>query len=251
MPISTLIVQSHRQPLPEAWLGDCIASVRRYAADNQFTYEFVDDALFEGLPQAVLDNTSRRLSARSDLARLRLMQARLDAGYDRVLWLDADILLFAPQRLSLPDEPFAVGRECWLTETEPGRVRCSRAVHNAALFFTQGNPLLPFYQHAAEALLVRHDGDMVPQLAGPKFLTLLHNAIAFPVIESVGMLSPRLAYALLADEFAVIDAFRRRHPERLAGFNLCASLAGEMPPMKEIIDRLQDRTRWPGEALLI
>lgn len=246
--MTTLVAQSHRQPLPEAWLARCLASVRGYAAAQTFDYQFVDDALFAGLPSVVLENTTSRLSSRSDLARLQLMQARLDSGFDRVLWLDADVLLFAPERLQLPDASFAVGRECWLTESKPGHVRCSRAVHNAALLFSADNPLLPFYRHAAEALLSRHDGEMVPQLAGPKFLTLLHNAISFPVIESIGMLSPRLAHALLRNEFAVIDVFRRRHPEPLAGFNLCASLNDEMPPMDEVIDRLLDARYWPSDA---
>lgn len=244
--MSTLVLQSHRQPLPQAWLARCTRSVSEFAASRNFDYEFLDDELFVGLSDAVLANTAHRLSSRSDLARLNLMQVRLDAGYQRVMWIDADVLLFAPEKLELPEASFAVGRECWLTETRPNRLRCSRSVHNAVLMFESDNPLLKFYRHAAEELLSRHDGDMVPQLAGPKFLALLHNAVSFPVVESIGMLSPRLARALLSNEPAVIDVFRQRQPEPLAGFNLCASLADEMPPMDEVIDRLQDTRLWPS-----
>lgn len=236
-PIATLVLQSHRQPLPVSWLERCLASAKAWAAGQGFGYEFIGDELFEGIPQAVLHNTSERLTARSDLARLLRIRERLESGADRVLWLDADVLVFDPSSLQLPKVPFAVGRECWF-EARDGKLRIGRAVHNAVLLFERDNPFLDFYTWSAERMLARHDGPMVPQLVGPKLLTLLHNAIELPVIESVGVASPALIESLARDDHEPFKKVCDAHKGQLAALNLSASIANRDATVDSAIEAL-------------
>jgi hypothetical protein len=69
---------------------------------------------------------------------------RLDAGYQRVVWMDADVFVFDPAKLVLDYSAeslttgYAFGREVWLSRDTTGvnHVTPPRA-HNAATFFTQ------------------------------------------------------------------------------------------------------------------
>ena len=98
----------------------------------------------------------------------------------------------------------------------------------------------------AERILSRYDaasGPMVPQLIGPKLITLLHNAIGFDVLETAGMLSPLVGRDLLAGGGPALDRFLRASAERPRALNLCGSsvrdLALSDAEMSCLVDRLQ------------
>jgi len=208
---STLVIQSHRMPLPYPWLEDCLASVQRWAAGLEYDYRFLDDALFDSLPEDLVNRTARQPVIAADLARLRALKQGLDEGFATVIWCDADLLVFDPVRLKLSDERYALGREVWVQQDD-NRLR--------------GNPFLDFYQHAAERLVRAHagSGKMAPQFVGPKLLTALHNIVGCPVTETAAMLSPLVARNLLAGGGEALTLFRKRSTEPPAAFNLCASL---------------------------
>lgn len=205
--------------------------MRAWAERQGYAYRWLDDALFDALAPELRSRLAAAPVVASDLARLEVLAAALDEGFDTVVWWDADTLIFEPERLRLPDAPYAVGREVWL-QPLTGPPRAYVKVHNALLMFRRGNPFLNFYRHAAERVLRAHDGPMVPQLVGPKLLTALHNLMRLPVLESAAVLSPRLFAALMAqnaapaavkDRARVLALFHRRSPEPPAAFNLCAS----------------------------
>ena len=226
-----LVIQSHRQPLPWRWLERCLGSVRSWAEESGFDYRFVDDTLFQTLPPDLRHKTLKQPVVASDLARLLAIDEALAAGYDAVIWMDADSLVIDPRRLQIPDVAYALGREIWV-QTEGGGYRARVKVHNAFLLFRAGNPFLDFYIHAADRIIRRHDGPMVPQLVGPKLLTALHNIIACPVVEEAAMLSPAVVGDLLANAgmdtgagvSPALDLFRDRCFAVPAVVNLCGSL---------------------------
>lgn len=221
----TLVLQSHRQPLPAPWLQPCLDSVRSWARGCGFGYRFIDDALFDFVPGDLRDKLRHRPVIAADLARLGLLSAALDDGFGTVIWMDADTLVFDPAALVLPDADYALGREVWI-QPQQGRLRDYVKVHNAFLMFRAGNPFLAFYRHAAERIVRAHEGPMAPQLVGPKLLTALHNLIDAPVAERAGMLSPTVARDLLAGGGPALERFRIRSPEPAAAVNLCGSLVG-------------------------
>lgn len=226
--MSTLVVQSFRHDPPE-WIARCLKSVQAWAAQAGFGYRFVGDALFERLPAWAREKTAERLSTASDLARVYLLSEFLEEGWERVVWLDADVLVFDPARLTAAldlSAGYLLGREAWVATDAKGRPRARKGVHNALLAVRRGNAFLPFYREAAERILFRHEGAMVPQLVGPKFLTALDNMMGLPASWRVNMASPRVVADLARGGGPAVEALLARSDEPPAAFNLCHSYLG-------------------------
>lgn len=238
----TLVIQSHREPLPYPWLQTCIDSVRNWAKSSGFEYEFLDDALFDFI-RAPLRTLSRHQPViASDLARLYWIQDSLAHGYDRVIWCDADFLVFDPESLQLIGSDFALGREVWVQNDKRDGLRIYKKVHNAFLMFHRENNFLAFYLDTAVRLLQQNQGSMPPQFIGPKLLTALHNIANFPVQENAGMLSPLVIRDLLAGGGKALDLMLQKSVQPLAGANLSASLVEQAGlndrSMGQLISRL-------------
>ncbi|MBD3670007.1 MAG: hypothetical protein HUJ29_04465 [Gammaproteobacteria bacterium] len=242
---ATLIVQSHRQPLPCAWIDTCLASVREWARANGYDYRFLGDELFTHVPREIRDKTRKQPVIATDLARLHVMREALEQGAQRVVWLDADFLIFAPQDFVLPSTSHAVGREVWIQEDKHGAPRAYKKVHNALLMACRENAFLDFYLEAATRLLWQNRGPMPPQFIGPKLLTALHNVVQLPVMESAGILSPWVIRDLNAEGGPALELFLRRSSRPIAGANLCLSSqqggAVSESEMVSVIERLVQR----------
>jgi hypothetical protein len=222
--LNTLVIQSHTSPLPRPWLGQCLETVRAWAEQNGFSYQFQGDSLFDLLaPYPFLDRYSRVIQ--SDVARLLWMEQCLSVGYERVIWLDADMLVHCPEALTVPSALFSVGREVWIQETAPTRYKAYVKVHNAWLHAAKGSVDLPFYRETALRLLERNTAGVPAQFVGPKLLTALHNIAGFEVNERAGMLSPEVARAYLSSGQSrrALDLFLSRHNQNPAALNLSAS----------------------------
>ncbi len=238
----TLIIQSHRQPLPCAWLAPCLNSVKDWAQQNNFDYQFIGDEFFSSLPSWVMAKTRSQKVIATDLARLKSLQYFLSAGYKRVIWFDADFLIFSPANFNLPErnqlvEQYALGREVWVQpkkiDKETGKnstkkFKAYKKVHNAFLLFDsqwgQRNSFLDFYTAHAERLLEKVKGPIPPQFIGPKLLTALHNVVQCPVLENAGMLSPWTIQDIISGGGPALNLFHEKSPQPLAGANLCSSL---------------------------
>jgi len=252
---STIVLQSHNDRALGGWQGGCCASVEEWAHRQGFAYRCEGDELFDRVDPALRRRWLDQPVVLSDLARLEWLAAALDEGFDRVLWVDADVLVF--RDFALPASGDRVGRECWI-EWRGRRLRSFRKVHNAWLQFERGSVFLPFYLDRARALLAHASPPVVPQFIGPKLLTAWHNIVPFGVEERVGMLSPAVMAEALdpgAGQAAARAALRAGHGEALCAVNLCASYEGREGECiavttgryEALIARLQD-TR--GAALL-
>ena len=239
---ATLVIQSHRVPLPCAWLQPCLDSVTNWAQARGYDYRFVDDQIFDMLEPGLADKLRGQPVIASDLVRLKCLQQGLAEGYACVIWCDADFLIFNAGEFVLPEDDFALGREVWVQPGEAGKFRSYVKVHNAFLMFRQGNHFLDFYTDTAERLLRLNQGGMSPQFIGPKLLTALHNIASCPVMETAGMLSPAVMRDLLAGAGKALDLFHRKSPVGLAGANLSSSLTGHEgltdAHMESLIQRL-------------
>ena len=221
---ATLVIQSHREPLPFDWLRLCLDSVASWAQDNLFEIRFLGDEIFDLVEPELVAKIGAQTVIASDLARLKILQHGLAQGYDRVVWCDADFLIFDPQKFLLPDADFALGREVWVQPDANGKLRSNKKVHNAFLMFSSGNHFLDFYSATAENLLRLNQGRMSPQFIGPKLLTALHNVAQCPVMEVAAMLSPPVMRNLIAGEGAALRLFQEKSPAVPAGANLSSSL---------------------------
>ena len=245
--MATLIIQSHRIPLPFDWLGRCMDSVRQWCDLNACEYRFFDDSLFDFLSEEIRAKYAGRQVVLTDLARLKAIRAMLDEGYDRVVWLDADMLVFRPQELLLPTadqlpEGYMLGREVWvqaktgspgtgsLGKKSPRKLLVHKKVHNAFLLFDRQNSFLGFYLEHAERMLMTAQPTVPAQFIGPKLLTALHNIVQCPVMESVGMLSPEVIEDLLSQgqmsqgqKTCALNLMLKRSAAPLVAANLCGS----------------------------
>jgi hypothetical protein len=221
---ATLVIQSHRVPLPCAWLQPCLDSVANWAQVKGYDYRFVDDQIFDLLEPGLADKLRGQPVIASDLARLKSLQQGLAEGYACVIWCDADYLIFKAHEFVLPEADFALGREVWVQPGEQEKLRAYVKVHNAFMMFRQGNHFLDFYTDTAARLLRLNQGRMSPQFIGPKLLTALHNIAFCPVMETAGMLSPAVMRDLLTGAGEALDLFHRKSPVDLAGANLSSSL---------------------------
>ena len=182
----------------------------------------------------------------SDLARLFLLQKKLEQGYDTVIWTDADFLIFNPAKLIVPDQPYSVGREIWVQYDKQEKLKVYKKVHNAFLMFRHANNFLPFYIETAERLLRLNQGSVPPQFIGPKLLTAIHNISILPVMETAGMLSPLVVKDLIQGKGRALELFSEHSPEPIVAANLCISSCEKNEisdqEMIELIDKLRDNS---------
>jgi hypothetical protein len=244
---NTLVIQSHRDPLPYLWLQDCMNSVREWAKLKGFDYRFMGDSLFEDLSAGIRRRTSGQIVIATDLARLYQLQRALDQGYSSVIWCDADFLVFNPLQFTPISSSYAIGREVWVQNAKNGQFKTYVRVHNAFLMFRKGNPFLAFYLETAERLLKLNTGTMPPQFIGPKLLSALHNICRCPVQESAGMLSPQVISGITANDRRPLELLIKNSSHALAAANLCSSslTRGEVSnqQMQQVINQLCD---WSG-----
>ena len=221
---ATLVIQSHRKPLPFDWLRPCIDSVENWSRTNGYQHRFIGDEIFDLVAPALLQKIGSQTVIASDLARLGALQQALQEGFDCVVWCDADFLIFEPDELVLPQADFAFGREVWVQRADNGRLRAYSKIHNAFMMFRRGNPCLDFYLDSAQRLLTLNRGGVPPQFIGPKLLTALHNIAYFPVVETAAMLSPLVLKDLLAGGGESLDLLLQTSAVTPAGANLGSSL---------------------------
>jgi hypothetical protein len=224
----TVVLQSfHREPWPKP-IHRCVESVRTWAEMHGHMYEWIGDEIGDFLPPLYRERCFGRWPVMTDLARLMLMRQHLQAGADRTIWVDADVLVFAPALLRVDEvNDHSVGREIWVSRDAKGRWRTRRHVHNAVLVFTAGSPALDFLIHATRRVVERLERPASPQIAGPKLLSTLHNLVAFPVLETAGMLSPPVLADLAAGDGPALRRHRQALREPMAAANLCHSLLGK------------------------
>ena len=246
----TLVIQSHTDPLPFNWLKRCTDSVRQWSDTHAFSYRWLGDELFSYVDEDLLKKAAPPSVIATDLARLKVIQNALE-DYERVLWFDADFLIFSPENFVLPNRHsspmgYLLGREVWVQQQDeyPEKLKAFVKVHNAFLLCDRSNSFLDFYIEHAEQLVNKYQGSMPPQFIGPKLLTALHNVLQCPVQETAGMLCPLVIRDILSDgkSNAALTLMRKRSKESLAGANLCSSLVNKEgfneAQMAALIDRL-------------
>lgn len=222
--MKTAVLQSHRRDCLDGWMGRCIESVASWAQALGADYQLIHDELFDYVPAGLKSHIGHQTVVASDIARLAWLQEMLSQGYERVIWCDADLLIF--RYFEPHDSSHAFGREVWV-QLKDGRPRAYRKIHNAYMAFTAESPVLGFYRESAERLLAKARMPVVPQFVGPKLLTALDNLVGFAVEERVGMLSPLALQTYKNGGGDAIDLTLDGHKEKPCAFNLSASYMGK------------------------
>ena len=265
----TLVLQS-AQPQRAQWLDTCLTSVESWAAQANYSYRFIGDELFDQVPDWYMRKVAGRMPIASDLGRLLWIKNLLDEGEaDTVVWLDADVLVFAPALLKIaPVSSCVFGQELWIQKNlskrsaksgekprrQKGNWQARKNVHNALAAFRKGCPMLPFLIEVIQRMMHRVDANFIaPQMMGPKLLSNLHNLADFELMPSVGALSPEVILNLAGkqakhEETSVensqgagqgaLQALLVKQTEPLLAANLCSSLLGELSPDTQVQEDL-------------
>ena len=240
----TLVYQSFRTQNVPQWIEACLSSVKQWAHAHQFEYCFLGDEIFDLLPNWFRDKVAFRMPILSDLARLLYARKALHT-YQRVIWLDADVLIFAPEAFNLPQTSYAFGYERWVQPHKKGVKhgwKVYKNVCNAFCMFERHNPFLDFYIHACEQNIARVNHQFIaPQMIGPKFLSAIHNVFQLPVTQQLGSASPYLLSDLAYDQQSSTSSYHamRLHlKEACVALNLCHSLLGQYCHHDHLIDEV-------------
>jgi hypothetical protein len=191
-------------------------------------YEFIDDALFDAVPDWYLQKAKGAVTVVTDLARLVVARNYLADGYDRAIWVDADVVAFAPEHLAIPEDwPFAFCREVWVRLDSDGALVFTQKTNNAlCAFHASDTRFLNHYIDACEIMIRDREEPLEGAEVGTEYLTALQQIMRFPVLQNVGLLSPLLMNEIATGGERLTAHYVTRLGGSLGAANLCASLAG-------------------------
>jgi hypothetical protein len=226
----SIVIQTFRNHSIPAWITRCLASVEKWARLHGHDYSLAGDEFYELCGPDYFARGSKNPQALTNLARLVATRQRLDAGYQHVIWMDADVFVFDPAKLvfDFPAEiligGYAFGHEVWLTRDSTGALHVTPPrAHNAATFFTPRavdlDMLISLIRHIdAKRHIVSNYQVGVGLLRG------LQYSLMFPTFSHVGMFSPVLINALADCDEEVIRFYGRAYKYPAYAGNLCLSL---------------------------
>ena len=225
--MNTVVYQSFRTFDVPRVIERCLASVEAWAHKRGFAYKFIDDTLFEQVPDWFRIKVGENRLPMSDLARLKVARAFLRDGYDRAIWLDADVLVFDPDGFEIAiDTDYAFGREVWVRRGGRDKLLVTEGLHNAVCVFCRGNGFLEFYIHAAEEIVRGAEADILSHQIGPDFLNRLRDVIGGRVVPDVDLFSPLVIADIAKGGGSALTAHRKAFGGPVRAANLCLSFVG-------------------------
>jgi hypothetical protein len=226
--LKTVVYQSFRTADVPPWIETCLRSAREWAAARGIEHRFFDDGFFDFCPAWYRQRVEQNILLMSDLARLVAARNLLDEGFDRAIWIDADLLIFAPAAFDIETgENFAFNTELWVNR-EQGRFIGWRRVNNAVCTFDRGNCFLDFYIDACQRIARQPSNAPLDRLSvGTEFLSALHKLTPLPLIRSVATFNPILMEHLAHRDAEPLRAYRRYFAHPIGAANLCGSFRGQ------------------------
>jgi hypothetical protein len=225
--MKSIVYQSYRTHQVPDWITTCMQTVRAWADANAFEYRFIDDSFLAYAPDWFRAKTDGSVCPSTDLARLLVARELLAEGYERAIWVDADMLIFAPEKLTLElSKDFAFCHEIWLFTDDAGESQISHRVNNSISVFCRNNVHLDFFIDAA--LRIAQHRQRIGKLdIGTIFLSQLRSILPYPLLENVGILGPELMREISLEQARQLIDYARCLKSPLACANLCASLHGQ------------------------
>jgi hypothetical protein len=201
-------------------------SARAWAGAQGFDYRFIDDRLFGYVPEWYRRGAGSNVQVIANLARLLVARELLSAGYERTIWIDADILVFDLElfRIEVVSD-FAFCHQVWV-ETQMSELVVRTHVNNSVSVFVRGNSFLEFCIWAHEDL-VRSGKRIYAHGTTTRLLTALYKAVPFPLLTNVGVLSPIVAHDIRNGVNTLARKYAALHGAPIRAINLGGSLCGK------------------------
>ncbi|MBD2677418.1 MULTISPECIES: hypothetical protein [Nostoc] len=257
--MKTIVYQSYHGDETPAWLETCMQTVKNWAELKGFDYQRKDN-FFDYVPDWYQEKSQGKINIIADLARLEIAKEFLEEGYDQTIWMDADIVVFDPDKLTIETtEDYLLCREFWLdTEYDKnfgeGPIFCLKKVTNSMVFFKKRNDFLDFYIYACKSIMKNHTGNLSRLAVSTKFLSKLSEIIELPLFLNMGLFSPILMHGLVEDETSILQLYAEALESPVYAANLCLSFRNQCHKgimvtdqlFEEVIDKL---IRTKGETI--
>ena len=246
----TIVVQSFRRTDVPAWIARCLESAKLWAKRWNYDYAFYGDEFYDLCGADYLARADGNPRTITNLARLEITRIKLWEGYDRVIWLDADVFVFDPARLTMQtDAGYAFSQQVWATAQPDGSARMDHASlhkrHIRIYAETDGSGTV----HSYHSPYRKKRGSSVQALkTGIWLISGLLNSLAIPVLKNVAMFSTDLTKAIAADNTIFLRDFARAHGGRMQAANLCLT-AAEYISERTIMDAMDRLESSSGEIL--
>lgn len=253
--LKTIVYQSYRTENVPSWISKCMETVRNWASLKGFDYYFIDDRMFSYAPDWYRKKVKNNVLLVSDLARLEIAKELLAQGYDRTIWVDADIVIFDPENFNINiEEEFAFTRELWAIHNKLNCYEYSTRVCNAVTVMVKNNSILDFYIYACKSMVENPDwkirfkndtgwkiklkrsldryrytykeGFIPPSFVGTIFLTRLYEQTAFPLLNNVGLFSPDIVHEMTKAHSNMLKQYMKKWIDPIYAANLCGSFYG-------------------------
>lgn len=235
-----LILQS-APPRRAGWIERCLQSVAHWAERSGLERRLIGDELFDPVPASWRAAAGPEKLPLTDYARLLWIERLLGEGYERVIWLDADVLMLDMNFVPPPGDFFC--REMWVYRRPDGRDGALDSINNCAMGFVSGSALLDWYRTAcAEA---PSEKPLSRLALGPDMLKRRHRASPLPWTEAIPTLSPLMIRGILRGDKELLETFLWEWKAPMAAAHLCSSLReppdGAEPAQRSVMDAAIDR----------
>ncbi len=241
--MKTIVYQSYRGNETPNWLDTCMQTVKNWAELRGFDYQR-EDNFFDYVPDWYIDKAQGKINVIADLSRLEIAKKFLDQGYERTIWMDADVVVFDAENLTIDTpEEYLVCREIWLDTADDknygeGTLFCTEKVTNSLVYFTQKNQILDFYIHATKSIVKNQTGRLSKLAVSTKFLSKLHEMMKLPLFLNMGLFSPILMQAIVEDQTEIIQLYTKALQSPIYAANLCLSFRDKSYKGMMVTDKL-------------
>jgi len=221
----TAVVQSFRDQDVPGWITRCLSTVRDWAAQSNFTYRIIGDEFLDLVPDWYRRKSRQRITVVADLARLLLARRCLGEGFDRVVWIDADVAIFNPRGLRLdPDLSYAYSREVWVEKDRSGQFDATLKINNSACLFCNDHVArthLEEYIAACTSIMAGLTRIRDHTEVGTKWLTSQDRQRPLPILRGFGLINPVIMKAVLTSNLELLQRFMTWQDGPIHGANLC------------------------------
>jgi len=159
----------------------------------------------------------------ADLSRLILAKKLLNQGYDKVIWVDADVVVFDDENFDLPLEyEYAFCKELWVDLAPSGKLIFRRAINNAVCFFTKKSAFLDGYIDMCKKIVA--DGNPLTHATiGTEFLTSINKKERLDFIDNVGLFSPYVLLAIYKNNSLFLQNYLNLFSNKVGAANVCTT----------------------------
>jgi hypothetical protein len=233
-----------------------MGSVQQWAVLHGWDYLVLDDAFLELPPHWVRQRCGSNLYAKTDVARLIWAKEVLSHQYDRVIWVDADVVVFDPDGLARhvnAVHEYGFAHELFL-HIEGHHTKPIWGLNNAVMVFDRHTPMLQNYLQRCLERLEHHQGELPRTAIGPTLLNQLNHASDLHQIQGVGLFTPAMLRPFAAGQDALMRLYLSHCLVLPAAANLChfmrnATIAAQRPAFDRIYSIATERLLHQGLTL--